>query len=137
MYTDTFIEVAPDSQTTCAIVPDGTGAKTIHRLQYELLTDQPYTLSNEELIFEVHVRRLGLSQPEVAARRRELWDALFSKPHPCMRASALTKKYGWGVHYDSHSKMALYASDSSEYKGFVEDGVDGPKRIFAMRSKRG
>jgi hypothetical protein len=36
-----------------------------------------------------------------------------------MRASALTKRHGWGVHYDAHGKMALYLMDQD---GPVPDG---------------
>lgn len=54
-----------------------------------------------------------------------------------MRASALGKKYGWGVHYDAHGKMALYGLDSREYEQFTEPRTDGLKLLLAMRSRRG
>jgi len=34
--------------------------------------------------------------------------ALLSKPHPCLRASMLPKRYGWGVHYDGNGRITLY-----------------------------
>jgi Family of unknown function (DUF6157) len=136
MYTNTFIQVAPDSPAISAIVPEAKGeSKTVAALEFELLSDHPYTFSNEELIFEVHVRRLGLSEADVQERRQKLWDELFSKSHACMRASALTKRYGWGVHYDERGKMALCPLGSDEYTTFARD-TDGLKLLVAMRSKR-
>jgi Family of unknown function (DUF6157) len=136
MYTNTFIQVAPDSPAISAIVPAVKGeSKTVAVLEFELLSRHPYTLTNEELIFEVHVRRLGLSEADVKARRQGIWDELFSRSHACMRASSLTKRYGWGVHYDEHGKMALYPLGSDEYERFARD-TDGLKLLLAMRSKR-
>lgn len=136
MYTNTFIQVAPDSPAISGIVPEVKGeSKSVAVLEHELLSSHPYTFTNEELIFEVHVRRLGLSESEVKACRQELWDALFSKSHACMRASSLTKRYGWGVHYDERGKMALYPLGSDEYQRFTRD-TDGLKLLAAMRSKR-
>jgi len=58
----------------------------------------------------------------------------YRKPYACMRASPLTKKYGWGVHYDGQGKIAICAVDSQAYRRFVED--QNIKKYFAMRSKR-
>lgn len=46
---------------------------------------------------------------------------MFYQPYACVRASPLTKKYGWGVHYDGQGKIAIHAVDSQEYRRFVED----------------
>ena len=51
-----------------------------------------------------------------------------------MRASPLTKKYGWGTYYDKNGKIAIYAVESEEYQYFVND--KRIKKYFAMRSKR-
>jgi hypothetical protein len=53
-----------------------------------------------------------------------------------MRASALPKKYGWGVHYDSAGRLALFAMESDEYRGFAAGAVRGIKVVAALRSKR-
>ncbi|WZO98501.1 DUF6157 family protein [Isosphaeraceae bacterium EP7] len=84
---ETFVRVAPDCPVDRAVVPVVRGdRKPIHVLQYELLTESPYTLSHEDLIYEVHVRHKGV--PPGDATRAEL----LSKSHPCLRASALPKK---------------------------------------------
>jgi hypothetical protein len=51
-----------------------------------------------------------------------------------MRASPLTKQYGWGAHYDEKGRIAIYAVESKEYRRFVKD--KNIKKYSAMRSKR-
>jgi hypothetical protein len=81
------------------------------------------------------VRHKAIPPEEVAAHRQELWAELFQKGHPCMRASALTKRYGWGAHYNQHGKIALYPMESEEYQQFVQ-APTGIKVLGAMRTKR-
>src|SRR5262245_35390565 len=134
-YTNTFILVAPDCPVTRGVVPTARGARQpVHLIQYELLTAHPYRFTHEELIFEVHVRHKGLSQGEVRARRAEIWAELFGRPHACLRASALPKRYGWGVHYDADGKIAIYALESEEYRRFAAG--TGARLLSALRSKR-
>jgi hypothetical protein len=135
VYTDTFILIAPDSPITESIMPVAKGdKKTIHLIQYELLAQRPYELTHEDLVYEVYVRQKGLSEDELAARGAEIRAELLAKEHPCLRASALTKKYGWGAHYNHEGKIALYPVESGEYQQFCEDGAT--KLLKAMRSKR-
>ncbi|HKB39826.1 MAG TPA: DUF6157 family protein [Gemmataceae bacterium] len=135
--TDTFVLVAPDCPVTAAVVPAARGTKTpVHVIQYELLTARPYRFTLEDLIFETHVRRAGVSKAEAQRRAAEIRAELFARPHACMRASALPKKYGWGVHYDGEGRLALYAMESAEYRRFAAGRVLGVKVVAAMRSKR-
>lgn len=134
-YQETFITVAPDCPVEESVVPTMRGQKkSIHLIQYELLTQNPYTFTGQELIFETHVRRLGLSDAEIEKRRNEIWEELFAKPHACLRASALPKKYGWGFHYDTDGKIGIYALESDAYQKFSTD--DHINQLAAMRSKR-
>jgi hypothetical protein len=136
--TNTFVLVAPDCPVASAEVPAPRGGKaTVATLQYELLTARPYTLTLEDLIFEVHVRRAELPAAELEARGTEIRAALFSKSHPCMRASPLPKRYGWGVHHDAEGRIALYAVESEAYRRFASGAVEGIEIVLAMRSKRG
>lgn len=136
-YKDTFIQVAPDCPATYAIVPVAKGTnKPVHVLQYELLTAHPYTYTHEALVFEVYVRQQGLPPHEVEARRAELWTELFQKGHPCLRASQLTKRYGWGAHYDADGRIALYPLGSPDYERFAQDPTGRVRQLYAMRSKR-
>lgn len=127
-YINTFIQIAPDSDAARAVIPNN-AQRTIHRIQYELLTYHPYQFNHEELIYAVYLERNGIDTPSP-----DLWTELFSKGHPCLRASALTKKYGWGAHYNHAGKIALYPVDSNEYHHFTHD--DTIQLLYAMRSKR-
>ncbi|MEZ4866139.1 MAG: DUF6157 family protein [Caldilineaceae bacterium] len=136
-YIDTFIQVASDCPVTRSVIPVAKGEKKpLHLIQYELLTAQPYAYNHEELTFAVYVCHKAIPAAEVAARRDELWAELFQKGHPCMRASMLTKRYGWGAHYNAEGKIALYPMESPEYQHFVENDTE-TKVLFAMRNKRG
>ena len=134
---DTFVLVASDCPVTTAVEPAVKGAApTVPVIQYELLTARPYALTLEDLIYETHVRRVGLSRAQAKAQAAAIKAELFAKPHACMRASALPKRYGWGVHYDGRGRLALYAMESEEYRQFAGGEVAGVKIVPAMRSSR-
>ena len=137
-YTNTFIRVSEDCPVSDGVIPIAKGKRTpIHVFQYELLSQNPYTYNHQELIFEVHVRRTGIPPDERHNRKTEIWDNLFQKGHPCLRASALTKRYGWGAHYDENGCIALYAMESEQYKQFIQAAEAGTiKLLTALRSKR-
>lgn len=135
-YYDTFIQVAPDCPVKQAVVPVSKGEnKTVAVHEYECLSAKPYFYTQEELFFTVHVRRLGISAKQLKSQRDKLWAEFFATPHACMRASALTKKYGWGVHYDHAGKMALIAMQDKKYQQFARDRK--LKQLLAMKSRKG
>lgn len=130
-----FIEIAPDCPARTAIIPEGKGGKkSIAAIEYQLLSSKPYGYTLEELKFATHVQHKQIPPAELKAHRKQLWDEYFAKPCACMRASPLTKKYGWGAHYDANGKIAIYAVESREYRRFVKD--KNIKKYAAMRSKR-
>lgn len=132
---DQFIEIAPDSPTQQAIVPQDKGGKrTIAAIEYELLSGKPYAYTLEELKFATHILHKQIPPAELKAHRQKLRDEYFAKPCACMRASPLTKQYGWGAHYDEQGRIAIYAVESREYQRFVND--KSLKKFSAMRSKR-
>lgn len=136
-YTNTFIRVSPDCPAATGIVPVTTKAnKPVHVIQYELLTKHPYKFDYPALLLETHLRHKGISPEEFEEREQEIRDELFSKKHACLRASALPKKYGWGVHYDENGKIAIYAMDSREYKDFTESSDGSIQVLNGMRSRR-
>ncbi|WP_244208991.1 DUF6157 family protein [Paenibacillus ferrarius] len=140
-YTNTFIQVSADCPVEMGIVPAmKQESKTAHFIQYELLSQNPYSFTQGELIYQVHVQHKQIPLDEIEARSEEIREALFAKSHPCLRASMLPKKYGWGVHYNDEGKIAIYPVESEAYQQFVEagsQGTDGPKLLFAMRNSRG
>ena len=69
-YHDTFIRVAPDCPVSEAVVPTGKREdKSIPQVEYELLAENPYTFTQEELLFAVHVRRQGIGEGDLKTRR--------------------------------------------------------------------
>lgn len=134
-YTETFITAAADCPASEGRAPAARGdAWSAPQWQYELLRAAPYTYTSDALLFEVHVRRLGLDAAEVQARRAELWDALFSKPQACLRSSALAKTHGWGFHFDAQGRVALVSAGSAEYERLSSG--EGVRVLAAMRNKR-
>ena len=85
------------------------------------------------MIFRAYVFDMSVLYKLLDARHDEIWHDLFQKGHPCMRASSLTKKYGWGAHYNEEGKIAIYPVDSDEYQQYADNAADV---LFAMRSKR-
>lgn len=113
-YVETFIVVAPDCPETQGIIPPKkVPRKSIAQIQFELLSAQPYSFSQEEFLFEVHYLHKNLQALQKS--KEELKKAFLAKQHPCMRTSPLTKRYGWGVHFNANGKMALCALESNEY----------------------
>lgn len=51
-----------------------------------------------------------------------------------MRSSSLQKKYGWGIHFDQSSRMAIYSADSEEYARLKDNPELAHKK--AMRSTK-
>jgi len=136
-YYNTFITVAADCPSeTGATPPDKKSGKTKPGLEFELAAGAPYAYTQEELLYAVYVRHKEIPADELAARDGEIRAAFFAKPQPCLRASMLPKKYGWGIHFDEAGKLALVAMESPEYREFIEGQRPGVKLVPAMRNKK-
>ena len=130
-YSNTFIEIAEDSPANRGEMPPvKENGKTVANLQFEMLYENPYKYTSDEVLFSVFATRKEFSKRDWAAERENY----FSKGQPCFRASPLTKRYGWGVHSDEDGKVAMYGAETEEYKKLVEDA--GVTKTKAMRSKR-
>ena len=129
-YYDTFIEAAADTKTSLGRIPPQKEKKTIAEMQYKLIAEHPYKYTSDELLFQVYADRNALPLSEYESARK----AFFSKGQACLRASPLTKNYGFGIHNDHAGKIALYAIETAEYARFLND----PKitKVKAMRSSR-
>ena len=134
-YTDTLIKVAADCPVRESEIPVSKKQnKPAHLIQYELLTQKPYAYNHEELIYEVYVLQKEIPASVLATEEEKIKAELFSKGHPCMRASSLTKRYGWGAHYNEEGKIAIYPMESEAYKILLES--EKVKVVPAMKSKR-
>jgi hypothetical protein len=130
-YFSTFIEVADDSPVSAAEVPrPRNGAKTIPLLQYEMIANHPYEYTQEDVLFATYAEHQGIPAAKRSAERKRF----LAREQPCLRSSALGKRYGWGIHNDASGKVALYAVESDEYKRLAAD--KSMKHLKAMRSRR-
>lgn len=129
-YFDTFIEVAEDSKTETGSKPPSKDKKTVAEMQYDLIANNPYKYTSDEVIFQVYADRNDLTKEEYQQAR----EVFFSKGQPCFRASPLSKTYGFGIHNDSRGKIALYGIETEEYQTFLAD--NSIKKVKAMKSKK-
>lgn len=130
-YLNTFILVADDSPAISGETPPVKGdKKTAANIQFEMLQKQPYKYNSDDVLFQVFADKNDLTKAEYKAEREKF----FSKGQPCMRASPLTKRYGWGVHSNEEGKIAIYGVESATYKKFAAD--KSLKVIKAMKSAR-
>lgn len=131
---NTFILIAPDCPAQQGVVPE---SKRVPRpfpvVQFEVLSNEPYRFSYAESLCEIHARQNGLDG--TALDDEELVKALLRK-NPCPRTSALPKRYGWGIHVDARSKLALWACDSKEYRRLARSKPGTLLLVPALRSKR-
>ena len=127
-YFDTFIEVAEDTKADCGTRPPIKNKKTVAEMQYELMVNNPYKYTSDEIFFQVFADKNDLTQAEYTQAR----EVFFSKGQPCFRASPLTKTYGFGVHSDSEGKVALFGMETENYQLFLADTKI--KKVKAMKS---
>jgi len=127
-YLNTFIEVAEDTRVDRGTPPPPKTKKTVAEMQYELISQAPYKHTSDDILFQVFARRNDLMQDEYVKARKEF----FSKGQACLRASPLAKTYGFGIHFGSTGKVAIYGMESPEYQKFLEDR--NIRKVKAMRS---
>jgi Family of unknown function (DUF6157) len=130
-YYNTFIEVAEDCPVQAAEAPSQSGpALSTAAIQFELVAESPYIYTSDDVIFRVHQLKHDVSDQSALAER----ERFFANGQPCMRSSALGKRYGWGVHSNPEGRLALYARESERYAQLASD----PEIVHlkALRSKR-
>ena len=128
-YYDTFIETAEDCAASQGTVPQPyRGKGTIAMTHYRLLA-QPYARTQQEVLWLTETQRTGQDPADDAAQ-----EAFFAPGRACLRASPLTKQYGWGIHFDSQGRAALVGAETAEYQRFKADPQ--LKHIRGMRSKK-
>ncbi|MBT1710721.1 hypothetical protein KK062_20945 [Fulvivirgaceae bacterium PWU5] len=130
-YFDTFIEVAEDTKASSGTKPPSKGdAKTVAEMQYALVARSPYKYTSDDVLFRVYAERNDIPKDEHKIAREQF----FSKGQACLRASPLTKTYGFGVHSNSEGKIALYGMETPEYEKLTKDTK--VKKVKAMKSAR-
>ena len=129
-YFNTFIEVSDDCPVSQGEIPPTKADRSIANIQFEMISQNPYKFTSDEILFHCHATKKGLAESGLN-HEKELF---FSKGQACLRCSPLTKRYGWGVHHDEDGKVALYSKGSEEYEKLVNDKT--LKIVKAMRSKK-
>ncbi|ANH81556.1 hypothetical protein A8C56_11750 [Niabella ginsenosidivorans] len=130
-YFDTFIRVAEDCPVQQGQVPPlKDNKKTAASIQFEMIHKNPYKYTSDDVLFQVYACKNDLTR----AQYKKEQEKFFSKGQPCLRASPLTKRYGWGIHSNAEGKIALYSVGSKEYEDFSKD--KRLKVLKAMRSGR-
>jgi hypothetical protein len=130
-YQDTFIAVADDCPALNGEVPPMRGGKkSAANIAFEMIVNHPYKYTSDDVVFQIYTERNDLTPDELEKARQQY----FSKGQPCLRASPLTKRYGWGVHSDARGRVALYGRETPEYERFLQD--EGTKVVKAMKSAR-
>ena len=106
-YTNAFIEVADDCKADAGTIPPEKKAKTVARMQYEMIHDNPYQYTSDDVIFTIYAARNGIDEAEWDSAR----DVFFSKGQTCLRSSPLGKTYGWGIHMIVNQELSsMHAS---------------------------
>ncbi len=130
-YENTFIQIAEDCPVKEGQEPPKKGnKKSIANYQYEMLKDNPYKYTSDDVFFTVFATRKEIDKKDWETKRQKF----FSKGQPCFRVSPLTKRYGWGVHSNENGKVAIFGADTKEYQNFVAD--ETVRKVKAMKSKR-
>ncbi len=133
-YYDTLIAVADDCPVDHSEVPeDKPGKKTVANIHYKMLADKPFSVRQEDVLFETWLRRQP-DQPTDPAEIAKLREDFFAKPKPCLRTSPLPKRYGWGLVFDQEGRVKLCPMDSEEYRNLLVCGE--VKVLKAMASNR-
>lgn len=129
-YKDTFIETAEDSPVLKSEIPPVKRNRTLANIQFEMVSRNPYQYTSDDVMFECYAQKNDIAESERNAARKEF----FSKGQACFRSSALTKRYGFGVHHNAEGKVALFPMESEEYQNFLQD--ESVAKVKAMRTKR-
>ena len=117
-YSETFIEVAEDCPVEKAEIPPlKNEEKTIAFIHYELIINNPYEYTSDDVIFNTFIQKNHIEIKNLETERKNF----FSKGQACLRSSPLTKRYGWGVHSDKDGKVAIYPMESKEYKKYCSN----------------
>ena len=112
------------------IPPLKNGEKTIASIHYEIIINNPYKYTSDDVIFNTFVQKNNIGTENLEAERIKF----FSKGQACLRSSPLTKRYGWGVHSNKDGKVAIYPMELKEYKKYCTS--KSIKHLKGMRSKR-
>ncbi|HMO39816.1 MAG TPA: DUF6157 family protein [Saprospiraceae bacterium] len=127
-YFNTLIEVSLNSDKTQGLVPNSNNDKhAIARLQYDIIYNDAYKYTSDEVISKLHTIRNKINQKDYTETQEEF----FNKGRRCLRTSPLCKNYGFGIHANKEGKITLIGVETDEYKRLAKDMTI--KKIKAMK----
>jgi hypothetical protein len=97
-----LIEVAEDCSATFATIPLDSSPKTIARIGYEVLIENPYRYTEREFFKVVHFDIRGRTDLNIDNYN--------------IKRSLVVKKFGWGIHRSLNGTLALIPMESERYK---------------------
>ncbi len=135
-YFQTLIAVAYDCPVGESEVPPNRRAKkTVANLHYELLSENPGTFTQEDVLFQSWLlRQEGIDT--FGSEVDQLREQFFDKPQASLRSSPLPKRYGWGLLFDAEGRVTLCPMESEQYRDILAGEVTGVKVLRALRFKR-
>lgn len=72
-YTDTFISVTDDCREGIGEAPPEKTPATLARMQYEMIRENPYRYTSDEVLFAIHVIRSEVPAEAADAERALYW----------------------------------------------------------------
>ncbi len=132
-----IVLVAEDSPAAAPTPPPARRATpTAAEVQYALLAAEPFRWTENEVLFESWWRRQDRAATASAEEKEQARAAFLATPRPCLRASPLPQRYGWGLVFDEDDRVALCPVDSPQYRALAagEGGVQVQKSF--RRSRR-
>ncbi|MFM2247542.1 MAG: hypothetical protein RL071_3616 [Pseudomonadota bacterium] len=129
----TFITVAPDSAATRGATPPVRDPPSLAARCHALIAGAPYALSSDDVLFTAFADARAIPPADRPAARA----AFFAKGQPCLRASALTKTYGWGVHHDAEGRVALVGVDDPAYAALAAGRGPAGEALTVVAAMRG
>lgn len=130
-YYNTLILISDDCPVQESKIPESNRkTKTLAEIEYELLSEKPGYYTQDELQFEAHMIHKGI--PEISRDEEKM--RFLAKSRACMRASALPKRFGWGIYFDQNGKAEVVPAESEKYQELIQR--DDIEKVKAMRSKK-
>lgn len=131
-----IVLVAEDCPVDIATAPAGRGTgPTVAQVQHELVSADPYVFTEDDVLFESWWRRQEGSASASEDERARIRAEYLGRPRPCLRASPLPSRWGWGLVFDDQDRVALCPVESPEYAALAagDGGVEVQKSFRRTR----
>ncbi len=133
-----IVVVALDCPTQVATPPPaGRRGPTVAEVQHALLSAEPFRHTENEVLFESWWRRQGEAASASDTEKEQARAVWLQGSRPCLRASPLPQRYGWGLLFDDHDRVALCPVESPEYRELAagQGGVEVQRSFRRTRAR--